>query len=109
MSSHHYTKGSGNVFADMGMAHPEERLLKARLASMINQIIETRGWKQREAGEVLGLTQPKVSDLKRGRLRNFSVEKLFDILTKLDREVTVTVRRRNPDNRGSDEVTIPVM
>ena len=67
------TRGSGNVFADMGLPNPEERLVKARLARPINKAIKERGWKQSHTAKVLGITQPKVSDISRGRLKNFSV------------------------------------
>ena len=46
---------SGNVFADMGLANPEERLLKARLARAVNKAIQDKGWTQIEAAKVLGL------------------------------------------------------
>ena len=85
------TRGSGNVFADMGLPNPEERLVKARLARLINKAIKQRGWTQQHTAEVLGITQPKVSDMSRGRLKNFSVEKLMGFLTQLDHRVTITV------------------
>lgn len=65
-----YEVGSGNVFADMDLSNPEEHLLKARLARLINKAIEEKNWTQRHTAEVLGITQPKVSDLARGRLKN---------------------------------------
>lgn len=85
--------GSGNVFADMGLPNPEERLLKAKLARLINKAIEEKGWTQQEAAKVLGITQPKVSDLGRGRLKNFSVARLLGFLAQLDHRVAITVSR----------------
>lgn len=87
------TYGSGNVFADMGLANPEELLLKAKLAHLINKAIEEKSWTQKEAAKVLGITQPKVSDLGRGRLINFSVERLLTFLAQLDHRVAITVSR----------------
>jgi predicted XRE-type DNA-binding protein len=88
------TVSSGNVFADMGLSNPEERLLKARLASLINDAIEEYGWTQQKAADYLGLEQPHISDLGRGRLSRFSVERLLYLLDKLERHVTITVRRK---------------
>ena len=88
-----YEIGSGNVFADMGLPNPEERLVKARLARLINKAIQTQGWTQQHAAEVLGITQPKVSEMSRGRLKNFSVERLMTFLALLDHRVAITVSK----------------
>lgn len=98
------TYGSGNVFADMGLPNPEERLLKAKLARLVNKAVQGKGWTQTEAAEVLGITQPKVSDLSRGRLKNFSVERLLGFLAQLDHHVTITVTRQDSQ---TDEFVIP--
>ena len=88
-----YEMGSGNVFADMGLPNPEEHLLKANLARLINKAVEEHGWTQQHAAKVLGITQPKVSDLGRGRLKNFSVERLLEFLAQLEHRVVITVSR----------------
>lgn len=90
-----YEMGSGNVFADMGLTNPEEHLLKANLARLINKAVEEHGWTQQHAAEVLGVTQPKVSDLGRGRLKNFSVERLLGFLARLDHRVAIMVSSPN--------------
>ena len=51
-------KSSGNVFADLGLPHPEQDLLKARLTLEIYRLIKARGLKQAEAGKILGIKQP---------------------------------------------------
>ena len=91
-SSTDYEVGSGNVFADLGLPNPEERLLKARLASAIYDIIEERGWTQKHTAEVLDITQPDVSKITRGILKDFSVERLIKFLGKLDQRVTITLQ-----------------
>ncbi len=68
--------GSGNVFADLGLPDAEERLLKAKLASKIAELIEIKGWTQTQTAERVGLDQPKVSHLLRGRLSGFSADRL---------------------------------
>ena len=86
------TPSSGNIFADMGLPNPEERLMKARLARFINKAIQQRGWTQQQTAEVLGVTQPKVSDISRGRLKNFSVERLMSFLTQLNHSIVITIQ-----------------
>ncbi len=87
---------SGNVFEDLGLPHPEQELLKARLTLQVFRIIKERGLTQTKAGEILGVRQPQVSLLVRNRSGNFSVERLMDFLTALghDVEVRVTPARR---------------
>lgn len=98
------TPSSGNIFADMGLPNPEERLLKAKLARLVNKAIEGKGWTQTITAQVLGITQPDVSDLNRGRLKNFSVERLLQFLSRLERKVTITVT--NEKDKGSEEAII---
>ncbi len=88
-----YNKGSGNVFADLGLPHPEQELLKARLTLQIHRIIEARQLTQAQAGEILGIKQPQVSLLVRNRSGNFSVERLMDFLTALGHDVEIRVKR----------------
>ena len=66
------TASSGNVFADLGFADPDEELAKAQLASHIQDIIKRRRLTQIAAADLMGIDQPKVSALLNGRLTNFS-------------------------------------
>jgi len=84
-------EGSGNVFADLGVPHAEQELMKARLTLQIYQIIQKRGLTQTEAGKILGIPQPQVSALARNRAGNFSVGRLIDFLTALGQDVKITV------------------
>lgn len=86
-----HEKSSGNVFADLGLPHPEQELLKARLTQQIYRIIKARRVTQTQAGEILGIRQPQVSLLMRNRSGNFSVERLMDFLTALGHDVEVRV------------------
>lgn len=97
------TRGSGNVFADLGLPNPEERLVKARLASRIYDVIEARGWTQKHTAEVLRVSQPDVSKITRGQLREFSVSRLMGFLTKLDNRVTITV---SSDELPTQEIVV---
>src|SRR5918992_4990665 len=85
------TRSGGNVFADLGLPDPEDRMLKAQLALKIQQLIERKGMTQSEIAPLLGLDQPKVSNLMRGRLAGFSAERLFGILNRLGHNVEVRI------------------
>ena len=87
-----YVEVSGNIFADLQVDQPEAYQLKARLASMIYDSIEAKGWTQKHTASVLGITQPDVSNICRGLLDHFSAEKLLTFLARLDNRVTITVK-----------------
>src|SRR4051812_23906327 len=82
----------GNVFADLGLKNPEELLAKAELMQRISEIIAERKLTQARAAKLLGVDQPKVSALLRGKLDGFSLDRLFRFLNALGRDVEITVR-----------------
>jgi predicted XRE-type DNA-binding protein len=86
--------GSGNVFADLGHPRPAEALAKAELARKIGATIERRRLTQAGAAAVLGIDQPKVSALTRGRLAGFSLDRLVRFLVLLGSDVEIVVRPR---------------
>lgn len=90
--------GTGNVFADLGLANPEREQLRAHLTLQIYRLIKQRGLTQTEAGDILGIKQPHVSALMRNRAGNFSVERLMDFLTALGQDVEITVRPTRKDH-----------
>src|SRR5713226_5755466 len=96
-------KSSGNVFADLGLPHPEQELLKAELTLQIFRLIKQRGLKQADAGKVLGIKQPHVSALMRNRAGSFSVERLMDFLAALGQNVQITVK---PARKKHGEVSL---
>jgi predicted XRE-type DNA-binding protein len=83
-------KSSGNVFSDIGL--PEEAVAKSAIARQLNRAIADRGLTQEEAGRLLGIAQPRVSELSRGRLASFSLEKLLEFARKLGMEVEIRIR-----------------
>ncbi len=86
-------EGSGNVFADLGLPHPEERLAKAGLAFRIAGVIRARRLTQANAARILKIDQPKISRLLRGQLSGFSTERLMQFLTLLGRDVEIVIKR----------------
>jgi predicted XRE-type DNA-binding protein len=94
------TKSSGNVFADLGLPAPEERLAKAKLAAEIARVIAARRLTQRAAAALMGVDQPKVSHLLHGRLAGFSTDRLLTWLTALGRDVDIIVRRPRRRRQG---------
>ena len=97
------TKGSANVFADLGLPNPEQELIKARLALQIYRIVRQRGMTQSQAAVALGIKQPHVSLLMRNRAGSFSVGRLLEFLTRLGQDVEVTVR---PTRREHGEMSV---
>jgi predicted XRE-type DNA-binding protein len=89
---------SGNVFADLGLPNPEELLLKAQLAEQIGLLISARHLTQSEAAGLLGIDQPKVSALLRGKLSGFSTERLFRFLNALGSNVEIRIVANPPPN-----------
>jgi predicted XRE-type DNA-binding protein len=85
-------EGSGNVFADIGLPNPEERLAKADLAIRVAETIRARRLTQIRAAHLLKIDQPKISRLLRGQLSGFSTERLIHFLTLLGRDVEITVK-----------------
>ena len=85
-------EGSGNVFADVGLPNPEERLAKADLAIRIAETIRARRLTQTRAAHIPKIDQPKISRLLRGQLSGFSTERLMHFLTLLGRDVEITVK-----------------
>ncbi len=97
---------SGNVFADLGLRNPQEKQAKVRLAVAINSIIHGRKLSQTAAARRLQVNQPKVSALSNYQLDGFSVERLMNFLTALDRDVHIVIRRTaRPRQRGRILVT----
>lgn len=83
---------SGNVFADLGLKDPEELLAKAELVQRIADLIAERKLTQVRAARLLGIDQPKVSALLRGRLDGFSTDRLFRFLNALGSDVEIVIR-----------------
>jgi len=99
-------KGSGNVFADLGLPNPEERLTKADLAMQITDSIRARRLTQAKAAALFGIDQPKISRLLRGQLSGFSTERLIHFLTLLGQDVVIVVKPVTPHSRRPGHVSV---
>lgn len=100
-----FTPSSGNVFADLGLDEPDILLAKAELARQIVALIRAKKLTQTRAAEILGIDQPKVSHLMRGRLDLFSSERLMQFLTCLDADVSITVSAKEP-SRSTGRIVV---
>ena len=98
-------RGTGNVFADLGFSDAAERQAKLRLAYALNQVLEARKLSQADAAKVLRVTQPKVSALRHYKLAGFSVERLMNLLTALDQDVEIVIRRK-PRSRRAARISV---
>jgi predicted XRE-type DNA-binding protein len=97
--------GSGNVFADLGVPNADQALAKAELARRLCAVIAEKKLTQARAAAVLGIDQPKISALMRGKLDGFSTDRLFRLLNAVGQDVEIMVRpSRRARGRGSTRV-----
>jgi predicted XRE-type DNA-binding protein len=94
------TRSSGNVFADLGLERPQEHKAKALLVIRISKIIEDKKLSQSQAAARMGLRQPDVSKLVRGRFEGFSLERLFYFIRALGSNVEIKVRPTRDNHEG---------
>ena len=92
MESKRGRKGIDNVLVDLGFEDAEELTAKATLAVKFNELLEARGLSQTGAAAITGMTQPKVSQVRRYKLQNISLERLMQALVSLDQSVEIVVR-----------------
>ncbi len=86
-----HSQGTDNVLEDLGFDDAKELSAKAALAFKLNELIEQRGLSQTEAAAIIGMTQPKVSQVRRYKLQNISLERLMQALVALDQQVKIVV------------------
>ncbi len=103
-----FERSSGNVYADLRVKDADAMLVKAELVTTICGIIRQRGLTQSAAAELLGLTQPKLSNILRGRFHGVSERRLIDCLTRLGRDVEIVVKDK-PRSRASGKLSVTVV
>lgn len=99
-------KSSGNVYADTGHRNPQEALAKAELALLIIDAIKKKKLTQKQVAEIIGVDQPKISDIVRGRLSGFTIDRLFRYLMALGMDITIEAK---PHKQKNSEPFILVM
>ena len=97
-------RGSGNVFADLGISNPDLALAKAELVQRIRQLIAARKLTQVKAAKLLGLDQPKVSALLNGRFRGYSVYRLLAFIAALGRDVEIVTKKARRGASRTNEI-----
>jgi predicted XRE-type DNA-binding protein len=94
--------GSGNIFADLGLPNPDELQVKSAIANRIEDLIEAAGCTQADAALRMGISQPDVSNIVRGRLKGYTLDRLVECLLDMGQEVEVRMPRNRVSNgRGN--------
>ena len=104
-SSTHIRRGGTNVFADLGRPDAENHFVKAQLVSRMMDIMKARNLSQTALADIVGIAQPDVSNLIRGRFRGYSIDRLMSFLVALDQDVEIVVRRK-PRGRTDARLTV---
>jgi predicted XRE-type DNA-binding protein len=94
------TRGSNNIFADLGRPDAEAHFLKAQIVAEIYRLTSERKLTQSRAGELMGVSQPEVSRMFKGNFREYSIERLMGFLTAFDRDVEIVVRPHKKAGKG---------
>lgn len=94
-------RGSRNVFKDLGLPDAETHFLKAQIVGRIYGIIEDQGLTQAQAAKIMGIKQPDVSNLLRGRFRGCSLERLMDFLNAFDQDVDIVVKPKPKSRKAA--------
>jgi len=99
-------RGTGNVFADLGLPDADELLAKSKLIRAISAAIKERKVTQTELAKLTGISQSKISQLLNGKVSGFSSDRLMHILTKLDQDVVIIVTPRPSSEHRPAHVSV---
>lgn len=102
-----FENSSGNVFADIGFDEETSSRLahKADLVGVLHRFQQERGLSQAAFGRLVGIPQPRLSQLYNGRIAGMSTDKLLDAITKLGGHVTIRVEQ-HPAPRDAGRVVL---
>lgn len=98
-------RGGTNVFADLGLPDADNHFVKAQLVSRMMDIMKARGLSQTAVAAIVGIAQPDVSNLIRGRFRGYSIDRLMSFLVALDQDVEIVVKSK-PKRRADARLTV---
>jgi len=99
-------QGTENVYSDLGYPDAADMLVKAELAREISQILMDRKLTQQQASNILGMPQPKLSEMLRGKFRGISQAKMIECLNRLGRDVDIVVRKTRRQAAGHTQVVV---
>jgi predicted XRE-type DNA-binding protein len=99
--------GSSNVFADLGLPDAEDQLIKSNIVIELRRLIKERKLNQTAAAKKIGIGQPDLSHILRGRFRGYSVERLMRMLTAFDQDVEIRSKPRSERNRPGRIIFTP--
>lgn len=102
-------ESSGNVFADLDFPNPEEHLVKVELVARIDALLKARGLTQAQASKLLGVKQPDLLNMLRGRVRGYSVHRLLTFLAALDQDVKIIIQPAQSQNRKTARGKISIV
>lgn len=100
-----FKTGSANIFEDLGLPNPEELLLKAKLTNQISNLIESRNLSDQEVAELLEIDVTTIANLLKGRLGDFSIDRLFRFLNALGSDIEIRVIAQ-PQEKTQAEVRV---
>ncbi len=96
------SESSGNIFSDLGFRDGEELQTKSALVFRISKILQEKALNQTEAAKLLGIDQPKVSNLLRGKIDGFSIDRLFRLLNALNQEVEIVIKPKRQSKKKAE-------
>lgn len=99
-------EGTGNVYGDLGIPDAEAMLVKAQLATAIADSIASKKLTQKQAAEILGMTQPKLSHLVNGHFRGISESKMMECLVRLGRDVRIIIGQERPRRKKPGKIQV---
>jgi predicted XRE-type DNA-binding protein len=102
------TRGGNNIFADLGLPDADNHMLRARLVLLIGKRIEQLGLTQQAAAKRMGIAQPDVSNILRGRFEDFSFERLLGFVRALGSDVEIKVKRPSSDQDHEGRMSLTV-
>ena len=102
------TRGSGNIFADLGLPDAETHFLKAQIVSEIHRLTKQRKLTQVQAGKRMGISQPEVSRMFKGHFREYSIDRLMEFLTTFDRDVEIVVKPHKKTGKPGRITFVPL-
>lgn len=103
MKKYDYVESCGNVFADFNLPNAADLLVKTQLVVRMMKEMDHRRLTQTQAAELLGIDQPKVSALRQGNFKGFSIERLLKFLLLLDFDIEINIKKK-PKSRATGQL-----